>query len=173
MEAQSKINIRDHSALRNTIDRLYAQTERAPLAKWAVDCIRHVLPAAGLTQQELDIIERGFEALALWQSGKASVATIRKAALNIHKAARQCQNPLFKYVLRAAGHAVACGHMKEHAMVCSDYLLKVIETKYPGCDEKIKSERKWQLETLKTIRLQGSVQQDPVNSVFVAAGKNR
>ncbi len=50
------------------------------------------------------------------------------------------------------GHAVAAGHMKEHAMVASDYAVKVINLKYPMDMEAVKKERLWQIDELKEIK---------------------
>jgi hypothetical protein len=38
---------------------------------------------------------------------------------------------------RTVGHAVRVGHMREHAMVCSDYAIKTIQIAFPENIEKI------------------------------------
>jgi len=49
------------------------------------------------------------------------------------------------------GHAVSAGHMKEHAMVASDYAVKVINLLHPDNMDAVKKERLWQIEHLKEI----------------------
>jgi hypothetical protein len=56
-----------------------------------------------------------------------------------------------KSALRSAGHANAVGHMKEHAMICSDYAIKTIQLAFPGNTDIIKAERLWQLNELKRL----------------------
>ena len=43
-----------------------------------------------------------------------------------NKVARECDSEIKKTALRVVGQAVASGHMKEHAMVASDYASKTI-----------------------------------------------
>jgi hypothetical protein len=50
---------------------------------------------------------------------------------------------------RTVGHAVRVGHMREHAMVCSDYAIKTIQIAFPENIEKITEERQSQLNELK------------------------
>ena len=51
---------------------------------------------------------------------------VRQAGFRIHKIARENNSEIKKTALRAAGQAVASGHMREHAMVASDYAVKTI-----------------------------------------------
>lgn len=41
--------------------------------------------------------------------------------------------------------------MKEHAIVCSDYIIKVIQLAYPNDLEKITQERTWQAKKLREL----------------------
>lgn len=54
--------------------------------------------------------------------------------------------------LRVAGHAVAAAHMREHAIVASDYAIKVISLLDPGCLKAVRKERLWQIYHLKEIK---------------------
>jgi hypothetical protein len=47
--------------------------------------------------------------------------------------------------LRVIGHAVATAHMKEHALVASDYAIKLINLAYPDDLAAVQKERQWQL----------------------------
>jgi len=58
---------------------------------------------------------------------------------------------LTQAALRVTGQAVAVGHMKEHAMVASDYAIKVMNLMFPGNTEAVTIERNWQLTMLSNI----------------------
>ena len=51
----------------------------------------------------------------------------------------------------AAGQAVASGHMREHAMVASDYAIKTIGLISSNDIQDITTEREWQLNELKKL----------------------
>lgn len=94
-------------------------------------------------------IENGFRINELWQKGDATLHEVRQAGFKIHQVARQCKSEITKNAIRACGQAVGVGHMREHAMVCSDYAIKTIQLAFPGQIDKISQERKWQLIELK------------------------
>lgn len=56
-------------------------------------------------------------------------------------------------VLRVVGQAVATGHMREHAMVSSDYAVKVINLLFPNDINAVRQERFWQIEHLKILKM--------------------
>ena len=58
-------------------------------------------------------------------------------------------------VLRVAGHAAATAHMREHAMVVSDYAVKVINLLYPDRMDMVKTERQRQITLLKEVKTNG------------------
>lgn len=157
MPTKSKIKITDNLELRAEIDRLFESTAQVTLAKWAIECAKHVLPLANSEDIDITDIYEGMLINQLWQDGKASVNEVIKAGFKIHAVARQCQTEIAKTVFRAVGHAVAVGHMREHAMVCSDYAIKSIQLAYPKDSEKITIERQWQLDSLKVLKSNASI----------------
>lgn len=157
MPTKSKIKITDNLELRAEIDSLFESTAQVTLAKWAIECAKHVLPLANSEDIDITDIYEGMLINQLWQDGKASVNEVIKAGFKIHAVARQCQTEIAKTVFRAVGHAVAVGHMREHAMVCSDYAIKSIQLAYPKDSEKITIERQWQLDSLKVLKSNASI----------------
>ena len=152
MSTKPKIKIDDNSELRMEIDRLYEITEQVELAKWSIMCAKHILPLSKVENIEMSDIESGIEINEFWQVGKASVYEVRQAGFKIHAVARNCKTEIGKNAIRTVGQAVAVGHMKEHAMVCSDYAIKTVQLTFPNDKEKIIEERKWQLEALREIK---------------------
>ena len=76
---------------------------------------------------------------------------VRQAGFQIHQLAKNEQDIVIQTSLRVVGQAVATGHMREHAMVVSDYAIKVINLLFPNDVSAVKQERLWQIETLSNI----------------------
>lgn len=55
---------------------------------------------------------------------------IRQIRFKVHEEARNTENEIVKTILRTVRQTVAVGDMKEHAMMCSDYVIKIV---YRGC----------------------------------------
>lgn len=153
MATKTKIKIIDDDRLRSEIDELHEQTDQLTLSKWAIQCAKHVLTYLDSEDIVCSSIIQGLYINELWQEGKASVHEVRKAGFKLHDLARQCISDISKNAIRTAGHAVGVGHMREHAMVCSDYAIKTIQIAFPNQLDKITQERQWQLSTLKRFLL--------------------
>lgn len=97
------------------------------------------------------IIKDGYAVNESWQMGKARMHDVRQAGFQIHQLAKQAQDIVTQTALRVVGQAVATGHMREHAMVASDYAIKVINLRFPNDDNAVRQERLWQIETLNNI----------------------
>ncbi len=78
--------------------------------------------------QERDhaVILHGFSVNEAWQEGEARIHEVRQAGFEIHGLAKEQEEEFVKTALRVVGHAVGAGHMREHAMVASDYAIKAI-----------------------------------------------
>ena len=135
--------------MRAEIDELYEQANQVDLSKWAINCAKRVLPLAEFEKTDLLFVEKGFRIVELWQIGKASVHEVRQAGFKIHELARHCTSEIGICALRTVGQAVGIGHMREHAMVCSDYAIKTLQLAFPDQIDKISQERQWQLSELK------------------------
>lgn len=153
MPSQPKIKFSDYPDLRLEIDQLCDNADQVTLAKWAINCAKHILPLAKTENIDFSIVEAGFKINEQWQIGNATINEVRKAGFKIHALARKCETSVGKHAIRTVGQAVAVGHMREHAMVCADYAIKVIGLAFPDNFNRIKEEREWQLATLKKYKL--------------------
>lgn len=86
-----------------------------------------------------------------WQKGNARMHDVRQAGFKIHQLAKSGQDIVIQTALRVVGQAVAIGHMRKHAMVSSDYAVKVINLLFPNDVNAVRQERFWQIEHLKSI----------------------
>lgn len=151
MPTKPKIKIIDNAQLRAEIETLYDLAPQVTLAQWAIECAEHILFLSEIENIDISDIYNGILTNQRWQNGKASVHEVRQAGFKVHGLARQCQTEIGKNAIRTAGHAVAVGHMREHAMVCSDYAIKTVQLAFADDIEKIDLERQWQLNTLKVL----------------------
>ena len=151
MPTKAKIKILDNLELRAEIDTLYDSASQVTLAQWAIESAKHILLLFKVEDIDMSAIYDGILINQHWQEGKASIHEVRQAGFKIHALARQCKTEIGKNAIRAAGHAVAVGHMREHAMVCSDYAIKTVQLVFPNNIAKITEERQWQLDTLQVL----------------------
>lgn len=148
MSTKTKIKITDNIELREKIDKLYEKTSLENLSKWSLIIAKHILTLADIDYKSIDAIVDGIIINQLWQSGKASVNEVRQTCFKIHKIARQSEGEINKTAFRVVAQALSCAHMREHAMVASDYAIKVICLMSNNDIEAIKNERDWQLNEL-------------------------
>jgi hypothetical protein len=153
MVTKPKINIDDNTGLRTEIDQLYGKTGQVELSSWSVNCAKHVLSHMSPGMLDINAIETGIRTIEAWQSGKASFQDVRKAGLKLHAIARLSKSGLAVQLYRTFGHAISTGHMREHAMVCSDYAISCIQLAFPGNSFRIEEERQWQLRELRRFHI--------------------
>jgi len=153
MHTKVKIKIQDDIELRLKIDKLYEKTSQIDLSKWSILIAKHILNIVEIDYHSIDEIVNGFKINELWQVGEARMHDVRQASLKIHKLARESDSEIKKTAFRVVGQTVATGHMKEHAMVASDYAVKTINLIGPNDFNAINQEREWQYKELKAIKL--------------------
>lgn len=148
MPTQPKIRIPDNPALRRRLDALCDGAGMLVLSAWAMELARRCLRAAGFHEPYPEAVEDGFRVLTARQRGEARMHDVRQAGFRIHALAREGKTPLETAALRTAGQAVGTGHMGEHAMVASDYAVRVMSLLYPGRPEAVTAERERQIQSL-------------------------
>lgn len=152
MSTRVKIKIADDAELRNVLDAEYEMSSQIELCKYALLLATHILTMAGYQDMDNAVIKEGYLTNQKWQEGNARMHDVRQAGFRIHKMAKACENIVLQNALRVAGQAVATGHMREHAMVASDYAVKVVNLLSPADMDAVKQERTWQIEHLKGIK---------------------
>jgi len=149
MPTKIKIKIVDNSKIRAEIDELYEKMSQVDVAKWSLLLAKHILDIADIDYNSVDEIVEGFNVNELWQVGRARMHDVRQVGFKVHKLARECEDEIKKNALRVAGQAIGSGHMREHAMVASDYAVKTIGLISFNDFDVITKEREWQLNELK------------------------
>ena len=149
MPTKVKIKINDIPELRATLDEIYEGKTQLQLAQWALKLAEHILTIVEYNYEDDPIIQFGFDTNRQWQTGAVRMFDVRQAGFKVHQLAKACNDPIIQAALRVAGQAVGTGHMREHAMVASDYSIKAINLKYSGDISAVKAEREWQIRTLR------------------------
>lgn len=152
MATKTKIKIQDDLALRDILDLEYEKSSQTELCKYALLLATHILELVQYEDMENEIIKNGYFINEEWQNKNARMHDVREAGFKIHQIAKKCENVINKTALRVVGQAVATGHMKEHAMVASDYAVKVVNLLFPNDLDAVSCERLWQIECLKSVK---------------------
>ena len=152
-----KIRIPDDTELRAQLEQEYRHTSQVELCRYALMLASHVLKLIDdpeLIHDTIDqeTIRKGFQINEQWQEGKARKHDVRQVSFRIHQMAKTSGNAVVCAALRVVGHAVAVAHMNEHAMVASDYAVKVICLLHHDCMEAVRKERLWQIHHLQETR---------------------
>jgi len=149
MASKVKIKIKDLVELREQLDCIYESKSQIQLAQWALNLAKHILELVNYEYKTDTVIQDGFATNEKWQIGEARMHDVRQAGFKVHKLARESTDIITQNALRVVGQAIGTGHMREHAMVASDYAVKVINLKFTEDMEAVKKEREWQIKTIK------------------------
>ena len=149
MPTKLKIKIVDNSKRRKEIDEIFENMNQVSIAKWSLSMAKHTLKMVHIDCETVEEIKEGFRINELWQIQEARMHDVRQAGFKIHKLTRENDSEINKIVLRVVGQAVGSGHMKEHAMMASDYAVKTIGLISSNNLKSITLEREWQLNEIK------------------------
>ena len=149
MATKAKIKIKDIVELRENLDKIYEDKSQIDLAQWALYLSKHIFLLVEYDYESESVIMDGFTTNEKWQIGEARMHDVRQTGFRVHQLAKESKDIVLRTALRVAGQAIGTGHMREHAMVASDYAIKVVNLKYPDDMEAVKEEREWQIATLK------------------------
>ena len=112
--------------------------EKKLMAIWARKCALHILPIFEKTHTDsrprnaLDILQD-------WIDDKINCVPARKASVEVHACARECEKLSSEYlVARCCGQAIATAHAINHALIASYYAAKVIASVGGSIEEEIK-----------------------------------
>lgn len=146
-----KIKIEDNDILRQELIKIYYESSKDILCKYGLNIISHVLKYVNLKNTEKLVIDDSIKVINNFIMNKATIHNIREMAFQVHRLARRNSNVIETTCLRVIGHSISISHMKEHAIVASDYSIKLINIIYNDQEHIIK-ERQWQIKTLKNQR---------------------
>ncbi|MDR1033745.1 MAG: DUF3781 domain-containing protein [Bifidobacteriaceae bacterium] len=119
------------------------------VAKYSLLLANHILQLADIPKS--DAINKCYEISERWQNGYATFQEARALAGEIHALARAESNLIREKALRCVAQVALVPHVKRHALIASDYAVKVVNLMHPNDMNEVRKEREAQ------IRLMGSV----------------
>ena len=148
MPTKVKIKITDNVDLRIQLDRLYDKASDIQLCEYGIAICNRVWSETSFDNATNEAIRQAVNLNLSWQRGEIDIQSVRRACFKIHAFAKTNDNILDKTSLRVIGQALATAHMREHAMVASDYAIKLCNLR---TDCNYTAERLWQIETLQKV----------------------
>ncbi|MDR3367415.1 MAG: hypothetical protein LBO71_10690 [Prevotellaceae bacterium] len=113
------------------------------ISRYSLLLAAHVLDLTGV--QRDNAIEECFAVSEKWQEGKVKFQEARNVAFKLHRLAREEADPVKVKVLRLMGQVAATPHVKRHALIASDYAIKIINLLHPKNFDEVRKEREVQL----------------------------
>ena len=125
---------------------LAKKTDHRVLGRWARDCSKRVLKYTKDSRPGKALHE-----LEKWiKTGEFQMAVIRKASLDSHAAAKECEGSC-RSACHAAGQAVATAHAPMHAVGAAIYALQAVAIA-TNSEKAVEKEREWQYDRLVKLR---------------------
>ncbi|WP_148229434.1 putative immunity protein [Carnobacterium sp. 17-4] len=144
--SESKIKIIDNVELRNKIEDNLENLPQKSVAKWALKVATPILEYLDSHLKNDVRVELGVEALEKRINGSINAYELRKIGFIVNELAKESKTEISKYAARSFAQAIATGHMRGHAMVSSDYAIKVVNHLTSNSPEASTKERRRQLE---------------------------
>jgi hypothetical protein len=119
------------------------------ISRYGLLLVQHILELTN-TQPD-DAIKEVFDVNEKWQAGEVRFQAARNVAFKMHTLAREEKDPIRVKVLRVMGQVAAIPHVKRHALIASDYAIKLINLMYPKNPEEVRKEREVQIELMKSV----------------------
>jgi hypothetical protein len=141
--------IDDIHELKEELIDVFLTKDHKDISRYGILLAEHILNLTNI--QPDDEIKETIEINIKWQEGKVKFQEARNVAGRIFTMARGEKDPVREKVLRVLGQAAATPHVARHALIASDYAIKLINLLYPKNLEEIKKERKIQIEMMKSI----------------------
>lgn len=124
------------------IERFDTKTHRQ-VSSYGMLLADHILRVAGIPMSET--LKSCYSVNRRWRNGDAAFQEARDVSGTIHDLARGEKDPAKANALRAVAQVAAIPHVKRHALIASDYAVKVINLLHPGDLDAVKKEREVQL----------------------------
>ncbi|UJF16607.1 hypothetical protein LZ578_05840 [Jeotgalibaca sp. MA1X17-3] len=141
-----KIKIVDDIHLRNLIEERIESLPQKEVAKWALKLSLEYLVFLDEHLKDDPRINLGIKTLEERIEGNIRAYDLRQVGFLVNQLAKESKTDKSKYSARTFAQAIATGHMRGHAMVCSDYAIKVTNGLTDNSLEMATKERERQLE---------------------------
>ncbi|WP_405110150.1 putative immunity protein [Paenibacillus sp. FSL K6-1217] len=151
-----KIKIFDNNELRNKIEEELEKMPQKLLAQWALKVATQYLNNLDNHLINDSRINLGIETLNKRINGSIRAYDLRKVGFTVNELAKESTSDVSKYSARSFAQAIATGHMRGHAMVCSDYAIRVVNNLTNNSLDASTKERKRQLKIIDNLTKTGT-----------------
>ena len=139
----------DVPTLKEKLISVYETKTHQDVSRYSLLLAEHVLALSGMPANET--VESCFSVCRAWQEGDAKFQEARQVAFALHRLAREETDPVYVLVYRTLGQIAATPHVKRHALVASDYAVKLVNRMFPGNLEKVREMRETQIFLLEQV----------------------
>lgn len=148
LSTKYKIKVMDNYSKRCDLEAAFEKMPQKYLALWAMlnanDFIQYIDIADN--EQKNCIVTKTLDILKSRINNEINAYELRNAGFLANTLAQKSINELSKFASRVFAQAIATGHMRGHAIVSSDYSIKVINLLFPNDNNSIIKEREKQIE---------------------------
>ena len=141
--------IDDISELKEELIDIFLTKNHKDISRYSLLLAEHILNLANL--QPNNVINEVFEINIKLQEGKAKFQEARNVAGKILTMTHEEKDPIKEKVLRIMAQVANTPHVARHALIASDYSIKLINLMYPQNIEEVEKERKIQIELMKNV----------------------
>lgn len=146
-----KIKINDQEELRTTLLEAFNKITHYQAVKWTKYLIDEVKDLCNFEKEVAKLIEQSLDYINKFSSQFNEFKAVRSLAFRIHALARQEESLKNTIGLRTVSQALSTIHAKDHAIIASDYLIKLINIIYPNDSETVRRIRLKQIEIIKKL----------------------
>ena len=142
-----KIKVTDIPQKRMELETLLEQLPHKEVARWAVENAQIFIEDIDIESpaDKESILEETLNVFQQRLEGKKSAYQLRQAGFLANTLSKRSKADISKFAARVYAQAIASAHMRGHAIVSSDYAIKVIQLKYPNDLDRVRVERERQI----------------------------
>ena len=139
----------DVPELKEALISVYETKSHKDVSRYSLLLAEHVLSLSGMPRNET--VDACFSVSRAWQEGTAKFQQARQVAFALHRLAREETDPVYVLVYRTLGQIAATPHVKRHALVASDYAVKLVNRMFPRDLDKVREMRKTQISLMQSV----------------------
>ena len=139
----------DIPELKEKLISIYETKSHQDVSRYSLLLAEHILTLTNMPTNET--IDACFTVSRAWQKGEAKFQEARQVAFALHRLAREEADPVRVKVYRTLGQVAATPHVKRHALVASDYAIKLINLLYPKDLDEVRKERETQISFMQSV----------------------
>lgn len=143
--SEYKIKVTDIPQKRLELEMLLEQLPHKEVARWAVENARRFIEDIENFADKESILEETLNVFQQRLEGKISAYQLRQAGFLANTLSKRSKADISKFAARVYTQAIASAHMRGHAIVSSDYAIKVIQLKNPKDLDRVRVERERQI----------------------------